>query len=365
MVFRKKNYTFVVAVLVMRKLLLPISFIYSIVLFIRHKLFDWGILKSKSYDIPNICVGNLNLGGTGKTPHIEYLVRLLSDNYRIAVLSRGYGRKTKGFLLADATHSHEDIGDEPLQYFKKFDNITVAVDEDRRDGVENLMLREETPQIILLDDAFQHRKIRPGLNILLTDYYNLYSKDHLVPSGKLRDIRKAAHRAEIIVVTKSPEVLTPYYRRDVENSLKPLPHQKLFYSYIEYQEFQPLSKCSFNINIKEAKTVMLLCGIANTYSLEDHIKRKYNTISFMKFDDHHNFTEKDIDDIIDRYNHMIGKNKVIVTTEKDAMRLINSSLLNKLDSIPIFTVPIKIKFHKDENVNFNDEILNYVKNNLQ
>lgn len=349
----------------MRKLLLPISFIYSIVLFLRHKLFDWGILKSKSYNIPNICVGNLNLGGTGKTPHIEYLARLLSDNYKIAVLSRGYGRKTKGFLIADSSHSHEDIGDEPLQYFKKFNKITIAVDEDRCNGIEKLLHREETPQIILLDDAYQHRKIKPGLNVLLTDYYNLYSNDNLVPSGNLRDIKKAAKRAEIIVVTKSPEVLTPYYERDVENSLKLLPHQKLFYSYIEYQDFQPFSKCSYNINIKDTKTVLLLCGIANTYSLENHIKRKYNTISFMKFDDHHDFTEKDIDRIIERYNHMIGRNKVIITTEKDAMRLQNSSFINKLDNIPVFTIPIKIKFHNKGNSNFDDEILNYVKNNLQ
>lgn len=349
----------------MKKLLLPISLIYSFVLYIRHKLFDWGILKSKSYDIPNICIGNLNLGGTGKTPHIEYLVRLLSDKYNIAVLSRGYGRKTKGFILANPSHTHEDIGDEPLQYFKKFSNISVAVDEDRCEGMERLLQEENPPQVVLLDDAYQHRKIKSGLNVLLTDYYYLYSKNYLVPAGGLRDIKAAAKRADIIVVTKSPEVLTPYYKKDVEESLKPLPHQKLFYSYIEYQEFQPLSKCSFNTNIKEAKTVLLLCGIANTYSLEDHIKRKYNTISNIKFNDHHNFTEKDIDMIIEKYNSLIGKNKVIVTTEKDAMRLINSSYISKFDNIPIYTIPIKVKFHKEENNSFDDEILRYVNNHSQ
>ena len=346
----------------MRKLLLPISLIYSFVLFLRHKLYDWHILKSKSFDIPNICVGNLNLGGTGKTPHIEYLVRLLSEKYRIAVLSRGYGRKTKGYVLANDSHNHYDIGDEPMQYFKKFNDIKVAVDENRCKGIEKLLKENQPPQIILLDDAYQHRKIKPGLNILLTDYYNLYSNDHLVPAGNLRDIRKAAKRADIIVVSKSPNVLTPYYKKDVEDSLKPLPHQKIFYSYIEYQEFVPFNKASQEVNIKETKTILLFCGIANTYSLEDYLKRKYNTITKVQFNDHHSYSEKDMDLVIEKYNNIIGKNKTIVTTEKDAMRLINSSLSDKFSDIPIFTIPIKVKFHKEDD--FNKEIIDYINNSL-
>lgn len=345
----------------MRRLLLPISFIYAFVLFIRHKLYDWGILKSRSFNTPNICVGNLNLGGTGKTPHIEYLIRLLSEEYRIAVLSRGYGRKTKGYILANDSHNHNDIGDEPLQYHKKFNNIIVAVDEDRCDGVTKLLKEENPPQLILLDDAYQHRKIKAGLNILLTDYYNLYSNNHLVPTGILRDIKKAANRADIIVVTKSPNVTSPYNKKDVENSLKPLPHQKVFYSYIDYLDFKPFSKSSHEFDIKDAKTVLLFCGIANTYSLEDHLKRKYNTVAKVQFNDHHDFTEKDIDLVIEKYNGLIGKNKVIVTTEKDAMRLINSSYINRFDEIPVFTIPIKVKFHSEENGSFDEEILNYVK----
>lgn len=347
----------------MRRLLLPISFIYAFVLFIRHKLYDWGILKSRSFNTPNICVGNLNLGGTGKTPHIEYLIRLLSEEYRIAVLSRGYGRKTKGYILANDSHNHNDIGDEPLQYHKKFNNIIVAVDEDRCDGVTKLLKEENPPQLILLDDAYQHRKIKAGLNILLTDYYNLYSNNHLVPTGILRDIKKAANRADIIVVTKSPNVISPYNKKDVENSLKPLPHQKVFYSYIDYLDFKPFSKSSHEFDIKDAKTVLLFCGIANTYSLEDHLKRKYNTVAKVQFNDHHDFTEKDIDMVIERYNSLIGKSKVIVTTEKDAMRLINSSLIDKFDNIPVYTIPIKVKFHNEESNNFDDEIIRYVKEN--
>lgn len=348
----------------MKKLLLPISLLYSFVLLVRHKLYDWGILKSKSFNIPVICVGNLNLGGTGKTPHIEYLVRLLSDKYKTAVLSRGYGRDTSGFIVADRNHSHNDIGDEPLQYFNKFKNIDVAVDENRCKGIKRLLNMEHPPQIVLLDDAYQHRKIKPGMNILLTDYYNLYSNDHLVPAGSLRDIKKAAQRAEVIVVTKSPNVITPYYRKDIESTLKPLPHQKVFYSYIEYLDFKPFSKLSYEFDIKETKTVLLFCGIANTYSLEDHIRRKYNTTSTISFNDHHNFTDKDIDLIIDKYNSLIGKNKIIVTTEKDAMRLKASSFLNRFDNIPVFTIPIKVKFHKENGTSFDDEILSYIKNNI-
>ncbi|MBO7286735.1 MAG: tetraacyldisaccharide 4'-kinase [Bacteroidales bacterium] len=348
----------------MKRLLLPISFIYSIVLLIRHKLYDWNILKSKSYDIPSICVGNLNFGGTGKTPHIEYLTELLSEKYKLAILSRGYGRNTKGFVLANENHTHQDIGDEPLQYFKKFKDVKVAVDENRCEGMERLLQEENPPQIVLLDDAYQHRKIKPGLNILLTDYYNLYSNNHLFPAGNLRDIKKAAQRADIIIATKSPNVITPYYRRDVESSLKPLSHQKIFYSYIEYLDFRPFSKISYETDIKETKTALLLCGIANTYSLEDYLKKKYNTISKIQFNDHHNFTKKDIDHIIEKYNSMIGKNKVIITTEKDAMRLINSSFLNKFDDIPVFVLPIKIKFHKEAENSFDNEILNYINNKI-
>lgn len=347
----------------MKRLLLPISLLYSFVLFLRHKLYDWNILKSKSYDTPNICVGNLNLGGTGKTPHIEYLIRLLSEKYSVAVLSRGYGRNTKGFVMAEENHSYLDIGDEPLQYITKFKDIKVAVDESRCDGMDRLLQEKNPPQIVLLDDAYQHRKIKPGLNVLLTDYYDLYSDSYLVPAGNLRDIKKASQRADIIVVTKSPNVITPYNRRDVENKLKPLPHQKIFYSYIEYLDFKPLSKLSYETDIKEAKTVLLLCGIANTYPLEDYLKRKYNTISKVKFSDHHSFTEKDIDIIIEKYNSLIGKSKVIITTEKDAMRLINSSYIEKFDNIPIYTIPIKIKFHKEEGNSFDDEILNYINSN--
>lgn len=349
----------------MRKLLIPISLIYSFVLFLRHKFYDWGIFKSKSYNIPNICVGNLNLGGTGKTPHIEYLTRLLSDKYKIAILSRGYGRKTKGFLKATEGHTCNDIGDEPMQYLTKFKNIELAVAESRCEGMDILLKETVAPQVVLLDDAYQHRQIKAGLNILLTDYYNIYSKDYLFPSGKLRDIKYAARRADIIVVTKSPDFLSPYYKKDIEESLKPLPHQKIFYSYIEYQEIEPFSKVSFDIDLKSIKTVLILSGIANSYSLEDYIKHKFNTVQSIEFSDHHNYKVKDIDLIIDKYNGLIGKSKAIITTEKDAMRLRNSAFRDRLDEIPIFTIPIKVKFHKENSTCFDELILKYIKDGAE
>lgn len=347
----------------MRKLLLPISLIYYFVLFIRHKFFDWDIIKSRSYKFPIIGVGNLALGGTGKTPHTEYLIHLLSKEFKIAVLSRGYGRKTKGFILANKNMSHTEIGDEPLQYLHKFNDIEVAVDKNRCEGVEKLMQSDNPPQVILLDDAFQHRKIKPGYNILVTDYHKLYKKDLLFPAGNLRDIKRAAERADAIIISKSPSTLSPYQIKYIENIIKPLPHQKIFYSYIKFQDFSPLSKKSRDYDVNKSKTILLFCGIANLYHLEDYLKRKYNTVSIIRFSDHHNFTEKDIDHIIEKYNSLIGKNKIIITTEKDAMRLINSSYLYKFDDIPLFTIPIKMKFHSKNKIDFNHEILNYVRKN--
>lgn len=344
----------------MRLLLYPLSIIYSILLFIRHKLFDFNILKSKSFDIPVICIGNLSLGGTGKTPHTEYLIRLLSDTMKVAVLSRGYGRKTKGFVLAHEDSTYEDIGDEPMQYFTKFPNIIVAVDEKRADGIKKLINLEEKPDVILLDDAFQHRRVRPGFNILLTDYHNLYSEDRLVPSGNLRDIKYASHRANIIVVTKCPTVLDPYTKRNIINSLKPKSYQKVMFSRIQFDDFTPVNELAKATNLNDSRSIFLFCGIANPYPLEDYINRKTNSLTIKHFKDHHNFVEKDINDIINDFEHIIGKRKIAVTTEKDFMRLANNSYLCKFENVPLYTIPIKVRFHDDNEMIFNKEIFDYV-----
>ena len=348
----------------MRLFLAPLSWLYAIALHLRHKLYDWGILESKSFDVPTICVGNLALGGTGKTPHTEYLIKLLKDKAKVAVLSRGYGRKSTGFVLAEENTPYEQIGDEPLQYHLKFNDITVAVDEKRCDGVEKLMTLETPPEVILLDDAFQHRQIKSGLNLLLTEYYNIYKKDMLVPAGKLRDVKCAADRADVIIVTKSPKVLLPYDKRDVINLIDAKPHQKIFFTYIDFQELKPINEMAKNLPLESMKSCYLFCGIANPYPLEDYLKRKFNTLITNYFSDHHCYNEDDIHAILSGYYSVIGKSKIIITTEKDLMRITNSSYLSKFENVPLFTIPIEVKFNDSkEEETFKNLILNYVGKN--
>ena len=348
----------------MKILLAPVSWLYAIGLHIRHKLFDWGILKSESFSVPTICVGNLALGGTGKTPHTEYLIRLLKDKFNVAVLSRGYGRKTKGYVLAKHDTGYEEIGDEPLLYHLRYNDIYVAVDENRCEGVKNLMAFAPDTNVILLDDAYQHRQIKPGLNILLTEYYNNYKKDMLVPAGTLRDVKSAAKRADIIIVTKSPRVLLPYDKRDMINVLEAKPYQKIFFTYIDFQELTPITSAARATNLQDIKSVYLFCGIANPYPLEDHLKRKYNTLITNYYNDHHHFTDEDINVILDGFDSVIGKNKIIVTTEKDMMRLTTASYMKKFENVPLFTIPIEVRFNdKNEEEIFNNLIIDYVRKN--
>ena len=344
----------------MRILLLPIALIYRIVLTIRHKLYDWHILKSAQFEKPVICVGNLNLGGTGKTPHTEYLIELLRNDYHLATLSRGYGRKTKGFKLADASCTYEDLGDEPLQYFTKYPDIQVAVDKNRSEGIAH-MLWEQGVEVVLLDDAFQHRSIRAGLNILLTEYQHLYCNDFLFPAGTLRDVKSAAKRADIIVVSKSPKSLNEEKKQQVVNKLKPTEKQKVFFSYLEYNDLQPLNEKAKTISTENADSVMAFCGIANPKPFVEDLKKLYETVDFLPFADHHPYTENDINTILKRFGNLDGEKKIIVTTEKDAARLTNSPYLCQFETAPLYRLPVSVRFHEDEK--FNKEILSYVRKN--
>lgn len=358
----------------MRILLWPISFFYHIVLTIRHKLYDWHVLRTTRFEKPVICVGNLSLGGTGKTPHTEYLIRLLKEQYRVATLSRGYRRKTKGFQQADKQSTYEDLGDEPLHYFRKFPGIQVAVDENRVEGVERLLEQTNPPQIVLLDDAFQHRRIEAGLNILLTEYRHLYCDDFLFPTGTLRDVKSAARRADIIVVSKSPKDLSDDDKKQIINRLNLSNRQKVFFSYLEYKALIPWNYQAEAFDPNTADAALLFCGIARPQPLIDKLKEKYQHLEAMTFPDHHIYTQQDAKRIKEHFDRLEGKRKIIVTTEKDDARLEKSpyfcqnvstplydSSLGLHFFAPLYILPIEVRFHEEEK--FNEEILNYVRQN--
>lgn len=318
----------------LRFLLFPFAILYNLVTSIRNWCFDVGISKSTSFDIPVIAVGNLSVGGTGKTPQIEYLIRLLKDQYRIAVLSRGYKRKTKGFIRLNDLHLAEDVGDEPLQFYKKFGTeITVAVDANRTNGIQQLLKSENPPELVLLDDAYQHRKVKAKAYILLTKYDDLYSDDFILPTGNLRESRRGARRADIIVVTKCPRNLSLEKQEKIRRKINLKKHQQLFFSFIDYeQELKGTDKIS--IKEFENKEVVLVTGIANPKPLLDYLSEEKIKFTHLKFPDHHSFTINDINKINTVFNKLSTKNKIVLTTEKDYMRLVN-----KVDKL--FFVDIK------------------------
>ncbi|WP_317128544.1 tetraacyldisaccharide 4'-kinase [Tamlana fucoidanivorans] len=306
--------------------MLPFVPIYFLVTWLRNTLYDFGWKPSKSYSVPVVCVGNLSVGGTGKTPMIEYLIRLLKHEYKIATLSRGYKRKTKGFQLADETCTVASIGDEPFQFYNKFkSDVLVAVDANRQNGIEQL--QEHDPDVILLDDAFQHRKVKAGLNILLTTYNAPYFKDILLPTGNLREPRSGAKRAQIIVVTKCPHDLNTLEKKRIIEQIKPEAHQAVFFSSIAYAE--QICSVSESMALHDLKSgFTLVTGIANPTSLIEFLKAKQFNFDHLNFQDHHEFSEVDI--------VLLEQKEMILTTEKDFMRLKQyETLKDKLYYLPI------------------------------
>ena len=337
---------------------------YGFAVRIRHWMFNVNILKSKSFPMPIIGVGNLSLGGTGKTPMVEYLIRLLSDNYKLAVLSRGYSRDTKGYLTANHYSKHTDIGDEPMQYHNKFKhNLTVAVSENRRKGIKNLMHDDYNLDIILLDDSFQHRYVKPGISILLTDFHSLYMEDYLIPAGTLRDVVSQAKRADIIIVTKTYKVLSPITRRRIQSILKPKAHQQLFFSYLEYGKLTIFPGFKHITTSKNINTIVLFCGIANSYPLQEYLRDMCMELLVIDFPDHHTYSKKDLQLVTKTFKDEFTQNKIIITTEKDAMRLIKSEYICELNKLPVFYIPIEVKLHGDDKENFSNQIKKYVKEN--
>ncbi len=349
----------------LRILVFPFAFIYGIIMLIRNKLFDWKILSSEYFKIPTISVGNLSTGGTGKTPLVEYMVRLLFENFKIATLSRGYGRKSKGFINAGIESNYYQIGDEPLQFKQKFPEITVAVDEKRRRGIKLLSNLDTELDVILLDDAFQHRRVNAGLSILLTDFHKLYTNDYIVPAGTLREFRSGAKRADVIIVTKTYSVLSPLTRRRITKLIKPNKNQTLLFSYIKYNHLQFVPGLNYKTKQPKRKfnTILLFTGIANSYPLLEHIKSFCYELLVIEFYDHHKYTQKDTEKIIKTYSEIFSKNKAIVTTEKDSMRLYKTKLIKNFENLPLYFIPIEIKFHDKDKSKFDKIVLNYVKEN--
>ncbi|MDE0536849.1 tetraacyldisaccharide 4'-kinase [Tenacibaculum sp. L6] len=305
----------------LRFLLFPFAILYDVITRVRNWFFNIGILKATSFDIPVIAVGNLSVGGTGKSPQIEYLIRLLKDNYKIAVLSRGYKRKTEGFQLVNDTHVAEDVGDEPLQFYKKFKTaITVAVDADRTNGIQQLLQQNNSPEVVLLDDAYQHRKVTASSYILLTKYNDLFVDDFLLPTGNLRESRRGAKRAKVIVVTKCPESLSKAAQEKIVRKLNPKSYQKVFFTTIAYDENLKGAE-ELTIDDLEDKEVLLVTGIANPTPLLNFLEEKNVCFKHLNFPDHHNFTQQDIENIKKSYEALASQQKIILTTEKDYMRL--------------------------------------------
>jgi tetraacyldisaccharide 4'-kinase len=339
---------------------LPVSFCYGFMMMIRNLMFDMGILHSESFTVPVISIGNLSMGGTGKTPHIVYLIRLLKERYRLATLSRGYGRESKGFIMGSPDSDARTIGDEPLQYLRKYAGIKVAVDEKRARGITTLTERYPELDAILLDDAFQHRYVKPGLSILLTDYQLIYPDDFVVPSGRLREFRCGALRADIIIVTKTPKIFSPIIRRKILEDLRPKKHQKVYFSYIKYGVPVAVNNGSSARFPAKIISLLLFTGIANDYPMKEHLTRYCSDIKALKFRDHHQFTVQDMEKIRKTFFDLPTQSKVIVTTEKDAMRLRTLELAPLVGSLPIYYLPIETEFHERDKTEFDAVILDYL-----
>ncbi len=352
---------------ILSPVLLPLSLIYGFIVFIRNRLFDYKIFKSTHFNFPVISVGNITVGGTGKTPHIEYLVELLKSEFNVATLSRGYKRKTKGFILSTKESSASDIGDEPCQIKQKFPDINVAVDADRTNGIKKLKELVSDLDVILLDDAYQHRKVSSGLNILLIDYSRPIDKDFILPFGNLREQASEKRRANIILITKSPKDLKPIDRRIIFNKLESFPFQHVFFTTFDYGEILPVFGSIKNNNENSNfidYSILLLTGIANPKPLKDHITENISKkIEELEYSDHYDFKESDFKKIKQKFGNIDADKKIIITTEKDAMRLQKfSNIANDLKD-SFFYIPIQVQFLNNRTDNFNQQILDYVRKN--
>ena len=343
----------------------PLSWLYGLGVRFRNTLFDIGILKSRSFSVPVISVGNITVGGTGKTPHVEYLITLLQREKRVAVLSRGYKRKSHGFHIADAKSTARTIGDEPFQMKQKFPKVTVAVDKDRVQGIELLNRQQPAIDVILLDDAFQHRYVKPGINILLVDYHRLIIYDTLLPAGRLREPLTGKSRADIVIITKCPRDLKPMEYRIITKAMDLYPYQDIFFTTLEYGELMPMFNSEGSLTTLDdlrLQHVLLLTGIASPRQMKEDLTPFAASLSTLSFPDHHDFQQKDIDRLSHEFAALPSP-KCIITTEKDAARIIALQGLSQEIKNHIYILPVHISFMQDQEEKFNEKILGYVRKN--
>lgn len=339
-------------------LLIPLSFIYGSIIAIRNLLFDFGIFKAVSHNIPIICIGNLSAGGTGKTPHTQYIISLLKSDYKVAILSRGYGRKISNLQVVESTSKPSDVGDEPLQLKQNNPDCLVVVEKNRNKGVKYILKDFPEIEVILLDDGYQHRWIKAGFNILITPYYYPYYKNSLMPFGNLRESKKGAERANAIVLSKAPENMNPTLKKGILKRLHLFAHQKAYFSHINYCTWRCIStNKEFTSNLKYSIT--LVSGIVNPKPLVEQLENKGHTIIQITFKDHHSYTTYDAQKILAKYNADESAKKLILTTEKDATKL--RELLAHFEDANLYYIPIDISF-SEQNI-FDRQILNYVAKN--
>lgn len=346
----------------LRFILLPFSLLYGTVIFIRNLLYDTGWLKTVEFDFPVICMGNLSVGGTGKTPHVEYLIRLLTEKFRIGILSRGYQRRTSGYVQVQPGSTADEVGDEPALLKRKYPHVAVAVCEDRALGVPLLLSSSPQTDVVILDDAFQHRAVRAGLNILLTDYANPFMRDCLLPAGSLREFRSASKRAEFIVVTKCPRYLSQQERNTIRREIAPAKNQLVFFSFLEYASPFLFSDTSVKLCFEKNNDVMLITGVASSKHLKEYLRPRVKNLFSLEFSDHHRFTGNDLENITEAFKNIESAHKLLLTTEKDIIRLLpyRQWLIEK--NIPIFVQPVSVEFFEDDKKLFDGEITGWLQN---
>ncbi len=356
--------------------LFPLTMWYAIGVAVRNILYTLGLKRQEAPHVTTIGVGNLSTGGTGKTPHVEYLLRLLADKYPTAMLSRGYKRKSRGCIIDDGSHDTRLLGDEPAMMAAKFPQVKVAVCEKRVEGVKRLMEKPEpvekiddsgrtstesvdtTPQLIVLDDVFQHRAIKPSINILLTEYRHPFFNDHILPYGNLREFRSGSSRASIVIVTKSPERLNPVDKHNIIQDLRLLNYQKVFFSYLKYGQLTTMEGVPVDIDLKRQDGVLAVTGIAHPEPMLEELRRSCK-VQHIGFPDHHNFSKGDISRIRETFDAIHGERKIIITTEKDAVRL-----RGIVGDLPFYILPVEVAFHKEKDLDFDQIIESSVRENI-